>query len=248
MHYFLEFPMTGALSIAALVLQGGANNGVIGVALRTGMFARVILLLIFFLSVFAWAIMYHKWRQFKRLSRENTGFLRMFHKVHSLDDALISSREFSGSSMTRIMHAGYEEYKELTRPGNPSGDVAIGAPTREGISMALERAASREVLVLERYLVFLAVVSTVAPFLGLLGTVWGIMRAFLEIGAYGSANLSVVGPGIAEALITTIAGLGAAIPAVMGYNYFAVKIKSMSDEMDIFASEFLGRLIRQGVL
>jgi biopolymer transport protein TolQ len=240
--------MTGIDAFFTVVLQGGEATGVIDVVLRTGMFAKSILLLIFFLSVFAWAIMYHKYRQFKRLSQENGRFLQKFRKAASLDDALISSREFSGSSMTRIMHAGFEEFKELSNPGDPSRDLGSGAGMREGVSMALERAASREVLNLERYLVFLAVVSTVAPFLGLLGTVWGIMRAFIEISAFGSANLSIVGPGIAEALITTIAGLGAAIPAVMGYNYFSVKIKSMSDEMDIFGSEFLGRLIRQGVL
>jgi biopolymer transport protein TolQ len=95
--------------------------------------------------------------------------------------------------------------------------------------------------------VFLAIVSTISPLLGLLGTVWGIMHAFIDIGAYGSANLSVVGPGIAEALITTVAGLGAAIPAVMGYNYFVSKVKSMNDEMENFASEFMSRVIRRGM-
>lgn len=239
--------MNSTSAFLTVVLQGGTARGVMDVVAETGPFAKSILLLIFFLSVFAWAIMYHKNRQFKRLARENGKFLALFRKSRSLEDALVSSREFSGSNFTRVLHAGFEEYKELSNPGDPTGDVAVATAVREGVSLALERAVTREVLFLERYLVFLAVVSTVAPFLGLLGTVWGIMRAFIDIGSYGAANLSVVGPGIAEALITTIAGLGAAIPAVMGYNYFTVKVKSMSEELGIFSSEFLGRLIRRGL-
>ncbi|MFQ6102775.1 MAG: MotA/TolQ/ExbB proton channel family protein [Candidatus Glassbacteria bacterium] len=232
----------------SLMLQGGSGNGFGEILLRTGAFAKVILLIIFFLSVFAWAIMYHKYRLLKRVGMENGRFLALFRKANALEDALTASREFSRSTLLKLMNAGYRELKELANINHSSGNSINSSGVREDILMTLERAISGELRELERYLVFLAIVSTIAPFLGLLGTVWGIMHAFMDIGTYGSANLSVVGPGIAEALITTIAGLGAAIPAVMGYNYFVSKVKSMTDEMDNFASEFMSSLIKRGVM
>jgi biopolymer transport protein TolQ len=171
--------------------------------------------------------------------------LRVFRKSRSLEAALTSSREYGSSNLRRLADTGFNELKEYdstTKSGLSESEI------REGVLLTLERAVSQEFVDLERYLVFLAMVSTISPFLGLLGTVWGIMHAFMDIGTYGTANLSVVGPGIAEALITTIAGLGAAIPAVMGYNYFVSKVKAMGQEMENFASEFLSMLIKRGVM
>ncbi len=238
---------SGTISLV-IILQGGSGDSFVDIIFRTGMFAKFILLVIFLLSVVAWAVMYYKYRHFNRAGSDNRGFLALFRKAKSLDEALTSSREFSGSNLLRLMNAGYDELMEFARMEHSAGREIPGSEIREDVSMALDRAMSRELIQFEKYLVFLAMVSTISPFLGLLGTVWGIMHAFIEIGAYGSANLSVVGPGIAEALITTVAGLGAAIPAVMGYNYFVSKVKSMGDEMDNFTSEFLSKLIKRGIM
>jgi len=232
-------------TVTAVVLVGGEGDGILEILLRTGLFAKGILLVIFLLSVFAWAIMYHKYLVLQRIKRENADFLRVFRKSRTLDGALTSSREYSGSNLRKLADTGYRElkdYEENTQTGIPQSEI------REGVLLTLERAVSREFVDLEKYLVFLAMVSTISPFLGLLGTVWGIMHAFMDIGTYGTANLSVVGPGIAEALITTIAGLGAAIPAVMGYNYFVSKVKAMGQEMENFASEFISMIIKRGVM
>jgi len=237
--------MFNNMTIAAMILQGGEGEGILEILLRTGAFAKAILLVIFLLSVFAWAIMYHKYLMMKRVKAENTGFLVVFRRSRSLDGALTSSREFASSNLRRLADLGHRDLAEYT--GTPGSPVQA-SEVREGVLLTFERAIAQEYMDLERYLVFLAMVSTISPFLGLLGTVWGIMHAFMAIGTYGTANLSIVGPGIAEALITTIAGLGAAIPAVMGYNYFVSKVKSMGQEMENFASEFLSMLIKRGVM
>lgn len=111
--------------------------------------------------------------------------------------------------------------------------------------MALEREAAQQVEALEQGLPFLATTGTVAPFFGLLGTVWGVMDAFLQIGLRGSGNINVVAPGVAEALITTIAGLAVAIPAVIGYNYFVSQIKEVDDELSHFSSELINLILRE---
>ncbi len=233
--------------VTALILVGN-GSGFIEILSRTGIFIKVILIIIFSLSVFAWAIMYHKYRDLKKTGRQNEHFLSLFRGTGSIEDVLTSSRDLTHSTLLRLLSVGCRELRELTAAEKSSGKNLTSAEVREGVAMALYRAAAREQTALERYLVFLAIVSTIAPFLGLLGTVWGIMHAFMEIGAYGSANLSVVGPGIAEALITTIAGLGAAIPAVMGYNYFVGKVRALTDSMDNFSSEFVSSLMKRGVL
>ena len=127
----------------------------------------------------------------------------------------------------------------------PRGATTITILEKESIHMALEREAAQQVETLEEGLPFLATTGSVAPFFGLLGTVWGIMDAFLSIGLRGSGNINVVAPGVAEALITTIAGLAVAIPAVIGYNYFVSQIKEIGDELGHFSSELINVILRE---
>ncbi|MEJ2152420.1 MAG: MotA/TolQ/ExbB proton channel family protein [Gemmatimonadota bacterium] len=166
--------------------------------------------------------------------------------------------------LTEVFKAGVRELKHLSqrselspREEDPMGAASGGvtAPPRgtttitilekESIHMALEREASQQVEKLEEGLPFLATTGSVAPFFGLLGTVWGIMDAFLSIGLRGSGNINVVAPGVAEALITTIAGLAVAIPAVIGYNYFVSQIKEIGDELGHFSSELINVILRE---
>ena len=149
---------------------------------------------------------------------------------------------FVNSPLTILFNEGYGELKKLTEKGDhpdePSG-ISTDLGGIDNITRALRRATTSEITRLEKYLTFLATTGSTAPFIGLFGTVWGIMTAFKGIGETGSASLAVVAPGIAEALIATAIGLVAAIPAVMGYNHFQHKIKVVISEMDSFATEFL---------
>jgi biopolymer transport protein TolQ len=149
---------------------------------------------------------------------------------------------FSHSPLIALFNEGYAELKKLMEKGEEKEDSSVISTELGGIdniARALRRATTSEITRLERYLTFLATAGSTAPFIGLFGTVWGIMTAFKGIGETGSASLSVVAPGIAEALIATAIGLVAAIPAVMGYNHFQNRIKVLIAEMDNFPTEFL---------
>jgi biopolymer transport protein TolQ len=149
---------------------------------------------------------------------------------------------FSHSPLCALFSEGYTELKKLMEKGEEKEDPAVISTELGGIdniARALRRATTSEITCLERYLTFLATTGSTAPFIGLFGTVWGIMTAFKGIGETGSASLAVVAPGIAEALVATAIGLVAAIPAVMGYNHFQNRIKVLIAEMDNFSTEFL---------
>jgi biopolymer transport protein TolQ len=148
---------------------------------------------------------------------------------------------FTSSPLTVLFNEGYGELKKLVDSDgkNDGGALSTDLGGIENVSRALRRATNSEITRLEKYLTFLATTGSTSPFIGLFGTVWGIMTAFEGIGKTGSASLAVVAPGIAEALIATAIGLVAAIPAVMAYNHFQHKIRVLVKEMDNFSTEFL---------
>jgi len=165
-----------------------------------------------------------------------------------LSDIFPESKKFRSSTLAEVFRAGYIELGKLSKSGRSSGgagDLANGdIPSVElvgvdNVERALNRAAGQEASKLESALGFLATTGSASPFIGLFGTVWGIMNAFRGIGFRGSATLAVVAPGISEALIATAAGLAAAIPAVIFYNYYLSRIRFITQEMDNFSSEFL---------
>jgi biopolymer transport protein TolQ len=197
--------------------------------------------LIYF-SVVSWAIIFYKLLQVHKANKESERFLAFFWQTKRFDAISSQVDRFANSPLSILFTEGYNELKKIGEKGEEKSDPKIFSTEIGGvdnISRALRRATTSEITRLEKYLTFLATTGSTAPFIGLFGTVWGIMTSFKGIGETGSASLAVVAPGIAEALIATAIGLVAAIPAVMGFNHFQNRIRVLVAEMDNFSTEFL---------
>ena len=213
-----------------------------GIFATTGLVVKLVLFILLYFSVVSWAIIFYKLLQVHRANNESERFLEFFWKAKRFDAINAQLDRFANSPLTVLFNEGYGEMRKLMEKGEEKQDPTIISTELGGIdniSRALRRATTSEITRLEKYLTFLATTGSTAPFIGLFGTVWGIMTAFKGIGETGSASLAVVAPGIAEALIATAIGLVAAIPAVMGYNHFQQKIRVLIAEMDSFSTEFL---------
>lgn len=200
---------------------------------------QLILLILVVLSVVSWAIIYTKRRQLQSAQKANANFLEVFWKAPSLDAINQRINEFQDSPLAQVFHAGFLELQRLAEVNSLK---SAGSPQLSGIdnlSRALRKASDNELGLMENNLGFLATTSSNAPFIGLFGTVWGIMGSFQHIGATGSASLAVVAPGISEALIATAVGLAAAIPAGAAYNFYIGKVRREELEMNSFCSDFL---------
>jgi biopolymer transport protein TolQ len=214
-------------------------------AFSSGFVVGGVLLVLVVCSVFCWAIILYKYRVIRSASRESRIFLEVFWSSKNFHAALATTRDLTQSPLAELFRAGYREWRrtrtqfaETTEP-EEEHDLSLEVGRLESVQRTLRLTADAEVTRLERMLIFLATVASAAPFVGLFGTVWGIMDSFREIGMMGSANLAVVAPGISEALIATATGLAAAIPAVVAYNYYNNAIKILATEMDAFSAEFL---------
>lgn len=207
-----------------------------------GIVVKLVLILLIFFSVVSWAIIMFKLFQVHRANSESVRFMDFFWKSKRFDAIASQTDRFTNSPLTVLFNEGYEELKKVVEGGAAKSDGSSFSTDLGGIenvSRALRRATNSQITRLEKYLTFLATTGSTSPFIGLFGTVWGIMTAFEGIGKTGSASLAVVAPGIAEALIATAIGLVAAIPAVMAYNHFQHKIRVLVNEMDSFSTEFL---------
>ena len=225
----------------------------VSLVVQAGLVAKAVLLLLLSFSLMSWTLIFMKFGVFRRGQRESTQFLRIFRSAKNLTAVFEESKRFAKSPIVSIFQEGYRELSQMVKgsqgPANQGSaanelratvaEIPIHKEPLELISRTLRHASMKEVAQQERHLIFLATTGNVAPFVGLFGTVWGIMDAFASIGQAGSANLGAVAPGVAEALITTAAGLGAAIPAVISYNYFLNRVRRQATEMEMFGLEFL---------
>jgi biopolymer transport protein TolQ len=236
--------------LMALQAQGAAElsrpsgSDIISLVARSGPLAKLVLVVLLIFSVVSWAIVLVKSIEFARARRQSQSFLEVFRRSTKFSEVQAVCRTLTQSPLVGLFQAGYAELNSQIRGQGQEVRPAVGStrPTLkslEALDRALLRAASVEVTRLERRVPFLATTASITPFIGLFGTVWGIMAAFQSIGETGSTNLAVVAPGIAEALIATAAGLFAAIPAVYYYNQFTHQVKLFASEMDDFALEFL---------
>lgn len=212
-----------------------------GIIVGAGIVVKLVLLLLLSFSVVSWAIIMFKFFQVQRAKNESERFMDFFWKSKRFDAIASQVDRFNNSPLTVLFNEGYGELKKIVETESKSDGSAFSMDLGgvENVSRALRRATNSEITRLEKYLTFLATTGSTSPFIGLFGTVWGIMTAFEGIGKTGSASLAVVAPGIAEALIATAIGLVAAIPAVMAYNHFQHKIRVLINEMDSFTTEFL---------
>ncbi len=213
-------------------------------------FGVIILAVLVFMSLVSWAIIFSKWREFKAVENENEKFIKTFRRARSLSEAIGQAKSHAASPVSHIFMAGYTELTALAGDKNDTAGLVevkrkVDQEDLEIVAMGMEKAQTEQIGKLERRVIFLATTANSAPFMGLLGTVVGIMDAFWSIGERGSASLAVVAPGIAEALLATIVGLGAAIPAVIAYNWANNKLKYISEFSQNFTLEFMARVRRE---
>ncbi len=204
--------------------------------LQGSIVVQLVILILLFFSVFSWAVIFFKRNTLKTAALQSRKFLSVFRQSKNLLEVNEASKQYRASPLASLFRAAYKELAYLTKSDpNPK----LTSDNMESINRALIKASNREVAKLEKMMSFLATTGSVTPFIGLFGTVWGIMDAFQEIGESQTTALQVVAPGIAEALIATAVGLFAAIPAVIAYNHYLQRIKENITEMEDFAIEFL---------
>ncbi len=216
-----------------------SSSAIIDMVHNSGPLALAVLLLLLVLSVFSWAIMLRKWQSFRRASSQSQGFLRTFRKSSRLSEIAAVAEQFRPSPLVGVFTEIVEEYGRQTGGrGLPRSPLAI--------ERAAQIASSEALTQMEGQLTWLATIAAIAPFIGLLGTVMGIIDAFHGLGTQGSATLRAVAPGISEALITTAAGLVVAIPAVVGYNQLTAQVRNFGARMDDFGRELLNAIENAG--
>lgn len=213
--------------------------------------AIFILLLLLFFSVATWTVIVIKIKQIRRAQKQTVYFLEAFWKAKSLAHVHNQVKGFASSPVAAIFRVGYAELSQLSKLSGglngTSSQEGIGFSGLDNLRRSLSRSGRAEMTKLMQSLTFLATTGNIAPFVGLFGTVVGIISAFQSIGAQGSASLATVAPGIAEALVATAAGLAAAIPAVIAYNLFLSRIKVLEAEMNAFGSDFLNLVERDAI-
>ncbi len=205
------------------------GDTVLTLIFKAGLVVKLVLLILLFFSVVSWAIIFYKFRFLSKVEKESEAFQRAFLKARALDTLYRSTKSLRLTPLANLFRALY------------SAEDA----DRDGAKRILKRVEAMETSRLEKYLTFLATTSSTTPFIGLFGTVWGIMNSFMGIGRMGSASLAVVAPGIAEALIATAAGLAAAIPAVVAYNYYLSRTRRNIIMMEDFSQELINYFMRK---
>lgn len=240
------------VSIQPLIVPTGAlgpgmGGHVVQMVAQAGLLVKFVMLILLIQSVVSWAIIFMKWRMFRKARDESDFFLERFWEGTEFGKLLNESAELVYSPVAQLFRAGYAEFRRARKLLVPSAGAREEAiePVLFQVERSLKRAALHQGSRMESTISFLATTGNTAPFIGLFGTVWGIMQSFHEIGLRGSASLAVVAPGISEALVATAAGLAAAIPAVVGFNFFSRRVAVFSSEMDTFSSDLLSVIERQ---
>jgi biopolymer transport protein TolQ len=224
------------LSFLLTLIIGGE---IVDLVNETGAVAKGVLLLLLIFSLLSWAVILGKWSLLRRARVQSGRFVRAFRKAQRLQDVSAVAEQFRPSPLVGVFENGFEEYKRQV--GNPTG--VMKNPI--AVQRAMQIAASEELTRFERNMPWLAITGAVTPFVGLFGTVWGIIDAFHGLGTAGAATLRAVAPGISEALITTAAGLAAAIPAVIAYNLIGGSVREFAARADDFSLEMLNAIERQ---
>jgi biopolymer transport protein TolQ len=222
-----------------------SNTDIVRLVLDSSWLNLGVLFILLTFSAISWGITLYKIAVYRRAARQTATFLDVFRKSSKFSEVQAVCPSLKESPLVGLFQAGYSEVNSQMRQPTPDATkppAPAGRPTLrslDSVDRALMRAQAVELAKLERHVPFLATVASITPFIGLFGTVWGIMGSFNSIGAAGSSSLGVVAPGIAEALIATAAGLFAAIPAVYFYNHFTQRVKELASVMEDFSLEFL---------
>jgi biopolymer transport protein TolQ len=217
---------------------------------HAGPVGQFVMLTLLIFSIGSWSVVVMKARAFKRVRLDTEDFLETFWNSTNLNEAHEAAHEFDYSPQAAIFIAGFGELEKINKIRNKKEEshgretLEMQLATMDNLKRAIRKAETEQVSLLHKSLPFLATTGSATPFIGLFGTVWGIMASFHDIGQRGSASLAVVAPGISEALVATAAGLAAAIPAVIFYNYFANKLDDVENSMGMFSTDFLNLVER----
>lgn len=232
----------------ALTLQARTPTSPVDMIVTGTLPTKIVLGVLAIFSVASWWIIFWKMRQFRGVRQQGEVFVEAMERAQRLEDAYKAVVGLPESPYSRVFRQGINFFSELRPGGLREGAQLVGlSPAQlEALRLVLEKEEAEERDELSHGLTWLAVVGSVSPLMGLLGTVIGVMNAFLGITATGSTNISAVAPGVAEALITTVAGLFVAIPAVIFYNHFVARLNLVTGELEGFSSEFIGTLAREG--
>ncbi len=262
----IDISFVGQIPVGAS-MESAFGHSIVQMIIYAGPMVKFVLLVLLLFSVLCWAIIFMKWRLFRKAKAETEYFLEVFWESRDLRKIFLASKDLGFSPLGRLFNAGYTEFGRLRKiqashgseedkgalaqhssrsseAGNEESTLSYQA-IMDNLERSLKRSSIDQSNKMERALSFLATTGNTAPFIGLFGTVWGIMESFRGIGFKGSASLAVVAPGISEALIATAAGLAVAIPAVVAFNYFSNKVTGVRAEMDVFTSELLSIIDRQ---
>ncbi len=219
-----------------------AQTGILSLITDAGWVAKFILLILLGASVTCWAVIFNKWSILRAAFKNNKEFMDLFWSGKNIEEVVTRSEKMPKSPISVIFNQGIRELRMIS--AHDAGSPTDSSERIDNIHRALIRASSQELTALERNLGWLATTASAAPFVGLFGTVWGIMTAFQSIGASGGANLAIVAPGISEALITTATGIAAAIPAVVAYNSFSGQIRRVAVDMECFTQDLVNIIQR----
>ena len=236
--------------------MGPVELDIFHMIINASLMVQFVLLLLLFFSISSWAIIVIKFRYIRRAIRESGLFTDFFWRSRDLSAAFAKAKQLNGSPIARVFRIGYVELRKLSQSGIPISTVPSPHSDRDlsssngqfsgtdNVKRALRRAITTETTRMIELVPFLATTGNTTPFIGLFGTVWGIMNSFHGIGLKGSASLAVVAPGISEALIATAAGLAVAIPAVIAFNFFMQKVRIIESELQSFSADFLNIIER----
>jgi biopolymer transport protein TolQ len=242
---------------SGLSMQAFYGSDILQMIIHAGLMVKFVLLVLLFFSVVSWSIIFVKLRLLNKAKHETEEFLELFWENRDLKEIYKTCEDLTYSPVARLFSSGYAEFNRIRKiqesldsqedRDGPGGDASLRSQQAimDNLKRSLRKATIDQTSRLERGISFLATTGNTTPFIGLFGTVWGIMESFRSIGLKGAASLAVVAPGISEALIATAAGLVAAIPAVVAFNYYSHRIAALGSDMDIFTSDFLSTVERQ---
>lgn len=223
------------VSTAHAAAEAEINLGAWHAIMSAGLIVKITLLILLFMSVFSWMIIFSKRAKLKKIQTQNALFTKKFWKCTSLEEVFEDKEDYESSTLYELFEEGYRDLKDISKMDTNNSMIQPSTMLQRSLAQKVEGQVNK----LESNLIFLATTGSSGPFIGLFGTVWGIMSAFQKIGQAKSASLAVVAPGISEALIATAIGLAAAIPASVAYNHFMSKIRKEEVDLHHFANEFL---------
>lgn len=226
-------------------LSSGIQGNLWDMVLGAGIMVKLVLIILLAFSVLSWAIIIYKYSIIRKMERESIVFLDFFWSKKQFTPIFEACVDYKFTPLSRLFAAGYNELMQVRIPKKDAAPSQFNVGEFDSIQRSLKKTMSNEISRMEKAVAFLATTGNTTPFIGLFGTVWGIMNSFRGIGLKGSASLAVVAPGISEALIATAMGLIAAIPAVVAYNHFVTRINRMAVEMENFAGDFLNIVERE---